>query len=151
MTRQCLLLAQSGHPNMLNQCPLLGVSQTLFALVPVPQSFLQFLRAKNALGVNSGVNKSAILQKAQQWRGVIDRRRASCSTSTATASIPMRQRNDWPNATNGRPPTTGPRHNGGSAIRSCPARHWRRLNKVRPHAEVSRPVRVSICGSDRPN
>jgi hypothetical protein len=29
MTRQCLLLAQTGHPNGLNQCPLLGVKQTL--------------------------------------------------------------------------------------------------------------------------
>jgi hypothetical protein len=26
-TQQCLLLAQSGHPDALNQCPLLGVKR----------------------------------------------------------------------------------------------------------------------------
>jgi len=28
---QCLLLAQSGHPDALNQCPLLGVKRTLIS------------------------------------------------------------------------------------------------------------------------
>ena len=30
--RQCLLLAQSGHPNTFNQCPLLGVKRTSLQL-----------------------------------------------------------------------------------------------------------------------
>ena len=28
LSPECLLLAQSGHPSTLNQCPLLGVKQT---------------------------------------------------------------------------------------------------------------------------
>src|SRR6516225_9820253 len=32
---ECLLLAQSGHPDTLNQCPLLGVKRTLTGRAPM--------------------------------------------------------------------------------------------------------------------
>jgi hypothetical protein len=40
------------------------------------------LRRQNALGVNSGVNKSMILQKDQQWRGQIDGAPHTCTAGT---------------------------------------------------------------------
>jgi hypothetical protein len=43
------------------------------ALAPVAQWFLEFFEvrrgSKKRAGVNNGVNKSTMLQKAQQWHG----------------------------------------------------------------------------------
>jgi hypothetical protein len=59
-------MAQSGHPNVVRQCPLLGVSRTLFAVMPVPQALLQFSRRKKRAGVNSRVNNGGGPGKPQK-------------------------------------------------------------------------------------
>jgi hypothetical protein len=50
----------------------LGVSRTLFAVMPVPQALLQFSRRKNPAGVNSGVNNGAdpANHRNRRWCGV---------------------------------------------------------------------------------
>jgi hypothetical protein len=35
LRRKCLLLAQSGHPDALDQCPLLGVKRTFVGHAPM--------------------------------------------------------------------------------------------------------------------
>jgi len=51
--------ARACTHNCMGQCPLLGVSRTLFAVMPVLQALLQFSGRKNRAGVDSRVNNQA--------------------------------------------------------------------------------------------